>query len=398
MDCIQKDKYITHQLIPYLGNKRKLLPLIIKAIQKTGLDNGTFYDVFTGSTVVARLAKSLGYKVIANDWEPYSYYTGVAYLKNNHEPAFSSFDGLSNAISRLNNLQPVHGYIAAHYCPKDDENYDPEIERMFYTQENGRRIDAIREEIAAWYENGLIDRNEEAVLLASLIYQSAYCSNTSGVFKGFHRGWGGATKTAWYRIRSKLTLSPPVFIDNRAENIIYQADASTLIDDVICDIAYLDPPYNQHQYGANYHLLNTIALWDKPKVNPKISQGSERDKSAIRKDWRTDRRSLYCYKSSAENAFNELVSNIKAKYLLVSYSTDGIIGFDNLLEILSNRGELSVVTEKYKRYRVSSQRPSHKSHNVEFIVIVDTEKRSNQSNIQMVKHSLDAEHINTLGH
>lgn len=389
-------KYITHQLIPYLGNKRKLLSLIQKAISFTGVKNGTFFDAFTGSTVVARFAKSLGFRVIANDWEPYSYYTGVACIGNNKPPEFSAFGGLDNAIERLNALEPVRGYIATHYCPEDDENYDPETERMFYTQRNGRIIDAIREEIAIWKSGGLIDDNEEAVILSPLIFQAAYCSNTSGVFKGFHRGWGGATKTAWYRIRSTLSLKPPMFFDNGYENLVCQADASDLLDDIECDIAYLDPPYNQHQYGANYHLLNTIAIWDKPSVASRISKDI-RDKAAIRKDWQTERRSLYCYKSTAAESFAELISKLKAKYILLSYSTDGIIKFDDLLTILSDRGEISVVTERYKRYRVSSQRPSMKSHNLEFVVVVDTNKSANPGNIQKIKQFIYTEHINNKG-
>ena len=386
--------YILDQLIPYIGNKRKLTPLIRHAIEVTGVKSGTFYDAFAGSTVASRLAKVLGYRVIANDWEPYSYYIGLTYIQNNKPPEFHALGGLENAVGTLNSLNPVRGYIAGHYCPEDDEKYDPDSERMFYTQENGRRIDAIRVQIAAWKSEGKISENEEAVLLAPLIFQSAYCSNTSGVFKGFHRGWGGATKTAWYRIRSTLTLKPPVFWNNEQENLVFKEDANTLASEIECDIAYLDPPYNQHQYGANYHLLNTVALWDKPKIEPRFkSRDEENGKSAIRKDWRTERRSLYCYKKSAYNAFSELVEKTKARFILVSYSTDGIISFDDLLEILADKGRLSVVTQRYKRYRVSSQRPSYKSHNVEFIVIVDTNKRSDKSNIEKVKQSIDDEHI-----
>ncbi|HET6456187.1 MAG TPA: DNA adenine methylase, partial [Armatimonadota bacterium] len=169
------------------------------------------------------------------------------------------------------------------------------------------------------------------------------------------------------------------------------------LDRVTCDIAYLDPPYNQHQYGANYHLLNTVALWDKPPISPRFEARQKGNgKAAIRQDWVTHRRSRYCYRSSAANAFRELVNGTKARFILVSYSTDGIIAFDDLLEILAGRGELSVVTQRYKRYRVSSQRPSAKSHNVEFVAIVDTSKDGNQANIEKVKQKVYAEHITTM--
>jgi len=390
-------RYIIDQLIPYIGNKRKLISLIRAAIEATGVRGGTFYDAFAGGTVVSRLAKTLGYRVIANDWEPYSYYISLAYIKSNRPPEFRALGGFDNAINTLNQLEPVRGYIARHYCPEDDETYDPDSERMFYTQENGRRIDAIREQIASWKTSGTICEDEETALLAPLIFQAAYCSNTSGVFKGFHRGWGGATKTAWYRIRSALTLEAPVFWDNGCENLVYEEDVNSLLDEIECDIAYLDPPYNQHQYGANYHLLNTVALWDKPRIGSRFeARHADNGKSAIRKDWRSERRSLYCYRNSAPAAFSQLVAGIKARFILVSYSTDGIIPFDDLLGILADRGELSVVTQRYKRYRVSSQRPSPKSHNVEFVVIVDTGRNANRSNVQKVKEQVYAEHINTM--
>lgn len=386
--------YVSDQLLPYIGNKRKLLHLIHMAIESTGVDGGTFYDAFSGSTVVARLAKTLGYRVLANDWEPYSSYIARACIQNNRPPEFRSLGGLDCAIDMLNGLTPVRGYIAQHYCPRDDERYDADSERMFYTQENGRRIDAIREKIWEWRESDMIDENEEAVLLAPLIYQSAYCSNTSGVFKGFHRGWGGATKTAWYRIRSTLTLKPPLFCDNGMDNLVFREDAEALLDRINCDIAYLDPPYNQHQYGANYHLLNTIALWDKPPISPIfVARQLGSGKAAIRDDWRIERRSHYCYRKSAGEAFHRLVSGLNARFILVSYSTDGLIPLDDLLSMLSERGRLSVVTQRYKRYRVSSQRPSAESHNVEFIAIVNTSKDRNIQDIQKVKDQVSAEHI-----
>ena len=372
--------YLTDQLIPYIGNKRKLLPLIRQAIELTGRKSGTFVDLFAGSGVVSRLAKTMGFGVIANDWEPYSEIINKAYIATNVPPAFLRLGGMENAFASLNALPGERGYIAKHYCPSDDENYDTASERMFYTQQNGRRIDAIREQIARWREGGEIDSVEESILLAPLIYQASYCSNTSGVFKGFHNGWGGATKTAWYRIRGFLTLRPPVLFDNGVENLVTREDASALAGEIDCDIAYIDPPYNQHQYGSNYHLLNTVALWDKPPIAEFISDNGARDKAAIRPDWRL-RRSPYCYKSTALEAFEGLVSRLRAKHVLVSYSTDGIIEAGELLKSLAQRGSLSVVRRRYKRYRVSSQRPSPRSHTVEFVAIVDTSRPCGQDDV-----------------
>lgn len=392
--------YLTDQLIPYIGNKRKLLPLIRQAIE-IALDQGSvrgttlrdggsagspceaavFCDLFAGSGVVSRLAKTMGFRVIANDWEPYSEFINKAYIATNSPPLFAGLGGMENAFAALNSLPGERGYIATHYCPADDENYDTERERMFFTQQNGRRIDAMREQIAAWRRSGAIDPTEEAVLLAPLIYQVSYCSNTSGVFKGFHKGWGGSTRTAWYRIRSFLTVRPPAFFDNGLENTVTREDALHLAGRIECDIAYIDPPYNQHQYGANYHLLNTVALWDKPPISRFISGNGARDKAAIRNDWRTLRRSPYCYKSTALEAFRELLGRVRARCVLVSYSTDGIIDAGELLRSLAECGSLRVVRRHYKRYRVSSQRPSPRPHTVEFVAIVDTNRPCSQDEL-----------------
>ncbi|MHB1458792.1 MAG: DNA adenine methylase, partial [Armatimonadota bacterium] len=109
MNYLEQESYITDQLIPYLGNKRKLLPLIKKAITATGVKSGSFIDLFAGSTVVSRMAKSLGYRVISNDWEPYSYYTSIAYIKSNDSPLFRELGDLEHAIDLLNNMTPVKG-------------------------------------------------------------------------------------------------------------------------------------------------------------------------------------------------------------------------------------------------------------------------------------------------
>lgn len=370
--CDLRHPYLTHQLIPYIGSKRKLLPLIAEAIAVTGRTSGVFLDLFSGSGAVSRLAKLAGYRVISNDWEPYTQIINRAFIEANSAPRFARLGGMESAFAFLNSLEGVKGYIATHYCPEDDENYDVGRERMFYTQRNGRRIDAVREQIALWVAEGAVDPLEEAVLLSPLIYQAAYCSNTSGVFKGFHNGWGGATRTAWYRIRSLLTLTPPIFHDNGAANTVIREDARDAADAFECDIAYLDPPYNQHQYGANYHLLNTVALWDKPPINPRISDDGTRDKAAIREDWRALRRSEYCYRSTALAAFSDLVGRLRAAHILVSYSTDGIIPAPDLLGALGECGRLTVLPRRYKRYRVSRQRPSPRPSTVEFVAVVDT--------------------------
>ncbi len=375
------DEYLFSQLIPYIGNKRNLLGLINQAIELTGVRNGVFADLFAGSSVVARLAKMLGFAVISNDWEPYSEAIARCWIECNQAPEFSALGGMQQALETLNSLEPLEGYVATHLCPRDDDNPDVETERMFFTHSNGMRIDSIREKVLEWETSGLISIDEKAVLLAPLIYAVSYTSNTSGVFKGFHRGWGGATKTAHYRILSDLELKAPIFLDNGQQNEVYCMDASALAlqmseEKKRVDIAYIDPPYNQHPYGSNYHVLNTVTLWDKPEINPVIT---DQEKSAIRKDWRTLRRSAYHRAKAALEEYGTLLDNLDARFILTSYSTDGVMPLKELLACAAERGRLEIVVSPYKRYRVSTQRMSDKPMNVEFVLVVDTADKGSAS-------------------
>ncbi len=387
--AVRTTEYLYHQLIPYIGNKRKLLPLIAEAIRQTGLKHGSFLDIFAGSGAVSRLAKTLGFTVVSNDWEPYAYELNKAYIDCNTPPKFAKLGGVDRVFETLNTLPPVEGYMAEYYCPMDDNNPNPDEERMFYTRDNGMKIDAMREKIAEWEADGVLTEEERAFLLASFVYAASYVSNTSGVFKGFHRGWGGDTRTALYRILSRFKLNPPVTYDNGLRNATYKEDAQKIAGQVRAEIAYLDPPYNQHPYGSNYHLLNTIVLWDKPKINRSIRINDKVvNESAIRTDWRRERRSLYNYKATAEEAFRKLVHTLDTHFILVSYSSDGIIPVDRLVERLAERGAVSVVKKRYKRYRVSSQRYSHRAHNLEYVLSVDCHRENHKATTEQILGSI----------
>ena len=369
------EEYVFSQLIPYIGNKRKLLDIIHQAIKLTNIENGTFVDLFSGSSVVSRFAKKLGFRVLSNDWEPYSEQIAIGTVVLNEMPKFENFGGIEKVFDLLNNVVPVEDYVTKHLCPTDDEKLDHEKDRLFFMRKNGMKIDAMRELISKWVEEHKISQNEFSYLMASLLYSVSYVSNTSGVFKGFHRGWGGSNGTAQYRICSDISLKPPILFNNNQDNISIREDAGVLVNRLteilgkIPDIIYLDPPYNQHPYGSNYHVLNSITLWDKPDFPEKITRGT---KSAIRLDWRTKRKSAYNSRPKAVQEFQELIDNISSKFILTSYSTEGNIPLNEMMKILGSKGTLRVVKREYVRYRVSPTRLSPKPRNVEFVVITDT--------------------------
>jgi adenine-specific DNA-methyltransferase len=402
--------YLSQQIIAYIGNKRRLLPLLHKAIMKCfpNISGGlTFLDMFAGSGAVSRFAKYLGFKVYSNDWEYFTYVINKAYLEvddKDLKDMFQEQGGISCMIEHLNNLpdpdEDKH-YIAKYYSPStlEIENLDFKKERMFYTRKNGLIIDKIRNKIEEIYPEEDISEKpeklrEKHLLIALLLYEAATHTNTSGVFKAYHKGFGGHNRDALARILAPIELKMPVLISSVHRAEVFKEDAaklivSQLISDCELDMVYLDPPYNQHQYGSNYHLLNTISLWDKPAVNNEFNKsGSLSEKAAIRKDW-TRTRSVYCYRYKATNAFYDLLKNIKSRHILISYSTEGIIPFVEMRKMCSEKGKISLVTDEYIKYRGGKQSIRRLNRNIEFVMMVDTSGRTTGHSLVKLNNTLD---------
>ena len=156
------------------------------------------------------------------------------------------------------------------------------------------------------------------------------------------------------------------------------------------DIVYLDPPYNQHPYGSNYHVLNTVTLADQPPVNARVHvAGKAVNKAAIRTDWRTQRRSPFNSTRTAVGALADLVTAIESHWIIMSYSTDGNIPVRDVLATLAQRGKLRVFTHKYKRYRVSTPRMSAKPHNIELLAVVDTSRRGVMGEVDGIAQAIE---------
>lgn len=380
--------YLSRQIIAYIGNKRRLLPLIGDAMDRffgPSSDGALFYDLFAGSGVVSRLARLRGFRVVANDWEPYSRVLSSAWLSNTPtgaEALFAPFGGMRKVLHRLNTLPSLpseQGYIAHYYSAgtPDPDKADWKSHRLFYTLENGQRIDRIR----AFIDNGFPpdpnnpdQQKRRDLLIGLLLYEAATHVNTSGVFKAFHRGFGGHGKDALKRILGPIELEEPVLVDSPWPSGVLcrdAADAAAELSENEADLVYLDPPYNQHQYGSNYHLLNTIALWDSPPAAlDRNSRGELLRKGGIRGDWiRT--RSPYCSRSGAEKALEDLLRQIRARRILLSYSSDGIIPFDTLRDICRRKGRLSLHTGEYVTYRGGRQSATRRISNIEFLLVIE---------------------------
>ena len=415
---VGKIDYLSRQIIPYIGNKRSLLPLIHRAIVHVfpgGIGGRKFLDPFAGSGVVSRFAKYLGFEVFCNDWELYSYLSCFAFLKINPadlDNMYAEWGGIDGVLQHMNSLPPVgadYEFIARYYSPKNDAQADYRRERLFYTRENGCTIDKIRGEIERLYPfpikpvsiNGAYAGSalsehgayrEKALLLALLIHGAATHTNTSGVFKAYHKGFGGFSGDALSRILKTIVLRRPQLWESNQPQHVCMMDATQLLEHLgnrEFDIAYLDPPYNQHQYGSNYHLLNTIALWDGLSPGDRETGG----KAGIRKDWVLTR-SDYCYRNTAYGAFGTLLNKLKARYIFISYSTEGIISFDMLIKLCASCGKVKLFTDEYIKYRGGRQSIHRLNHNVEFLILIDTAGHTVQSDLQAIDERVTERKLN----
>lgn len=353
--------FLKEQIITYLGNKRSLLGLIDEAISDIKADMKhdkiSFADVFSGSGVVSRLAKKHAKMIFANDLESYSRIINECYLSNFTSELELGILKFHSTLSKINELKA--GFITELYAPKDDENIK-RAERVFFTRKNAMFIDTMRDEISK------LPRVFQKFFIAPLIYEASVHNNTGGVFKGFYKGkngigkFGGEKANALGRIKGEIRLKMPVFSNFSCDFSVSQKDAADFAKDCErVDIAYFDPPYNQHPYGSNYFMLNLIAQYKKPKDISKVS--------GIPKEWN---KSVYNKKAKAKESFFELLASFKAKYLLISFNNEGYISRADFEAFGAKIGKLNVIEQKYNAYRASRNLSSRSIHTTEYLYII----------------------------
>ena len=362
----ENKEFLTTQIITYLGNKRSLIANIEKEIseisQKLGKDKMICADVFSGSGIVARMLKKHSKELIVNDLENYSVMINSCYLTNKKDFSKEKYNEIKAKIENLCDKEKVFGIIAKNYAPQDDANILPG-ERVFYTHENAVLIDTYRKLI----DDVICEEELKKFFLAPLITEASVHVNTSGVFKGFYKdkntglGCFGATgKNALSRIFGKIELKEPVFSNFESDLAIYQKDAVELSRELKnLDIAYLDPPYNQHPYGSNYFMLNLIL---KNKIDVDISKVS-----GITQDWnRSDFNKPY----SSLKAMEEIIKNLDTKFAIVSYNSEGFIGFEEMIEMLKKYGKVKTVEIKYNTFRGSRNLKNRDVHVSEYLFVL----------------------------
>mgnify|MGYP000983347895 FL=1 len=345
----------------YIGSKLSLLEFLEDSINKVVDKNcDTFCDLFAGTGIVGSYFKKKGYKIIANDIQYYSYVLNRHYIGNHKELNFSKLTkeipNLKNieiknrkdfVCDYLSNLKGVKGFIYKNYCFGGTK--DMAEPRQYFSDENGMRCDAIRQKIENWKKQNLISDDEYYFLITSLVESIDKYANTASVYGAFLKN---LKRTA----QNNLILKPAELIINDQEHMVFNADINEVAKKVNGDILYLDPPYNHRQYATNYHLLETIAKYDNPKIHGKTGL-RDYDKQ----------KSLYCSRTQVKKAFKDLILKAKAKYIFLSYNNEGLMTLDDIKEIMSLRGKYGHFTKEYSRFRAD------KSENRNYIANKTTE-------------------------
>jgi adenine-specific DNA-methyltransferase len=327
----------------YIGSKNKLSNFLFESITSvTGdLANQTFCDLFAGTGIVGRTFKPHVGKVIANDVEFYSYVLNRHYIQNTKTLEAETF------LKQLNTLQGKKGFIFQNYAEGGSEG------RIYFTAENGQKIDAIRQQIETWNKISEISEDTYYFLLASLLESADKVANTASVY-------GAYLKKIKKSAAKKLVIKPALFTETETSHEVFQEDANVLIKKISGDILYMDPPYNARQYGANYHLLNTIAKYD--TFVPK-------GKTGLRDYYKSD----YCKKGEVLKSFTELLEIANFNYIFLSYNNEGLMSEEEVRNAMKQFGNHSLATTKYQRFKADkTENRNHKAtETVEFLHILE---------------------------
>ena len=344
----------------YIGSKLSLLDFLYKSINSV-IDKNcyTFCDLFAGTGIVGRYFKSKNFSIISNDIQYYSYVMNKHYIENHK---YLYFKNLNDEIEDLkcadikekylivceylNNIHYKEGFIYNNYSLGGTKN--KEYQRIYFSDENALKCDAIRMKIEEWFQNNKINENEYYFLLTSLLENIDKCANTASVYGAFLKNM---KKTAL----KTFNYYPANFFINDIEHKVYNKDANELIETIDTDILYIDPPYNRRQYSDNYHMLETIAKYDNPEIKGKTGLRNDRIKS------------LYCSKNDVYNIFEDLINKAKSKYIFVSYNNEGLLSLEDIKTIMSNKGKYGVFVKEYNRFKADSKRNNSASSTFEYL-------------------------------
>ncbi len=305
----------------YLGSKARVVDDIMCIIGTPNDDHFRFIDSFCGTGVVASAAADYGWQILINDFMVNAALMSESRLLANSDVSFAEFGGYVEAVSVLNQLPGKEGFITREYSPRSLDLVG--IERRYFTEINAKKIDATTEAVHQWRQDGKINDKEFALLISDIILATNSVANIAGTYGCFMSKWTNTAQISFH-------LNPRPL---REKPVNYEVMCEDVFDVPSCenDIVYLDPPYTKRQYASYYHIQETIAQGDCPKVEGVCGL----------RPW-DDHSSVFCYKKKALDSLISLMSEQNAEVVYLSYSDEGHIDLDELKHRLDAIGETTV--------------------------------------------------------
>ena len=308
-------------MIKYLGSKRTLVPTILNVVSLLP-DVLSVFDLFSGTSRVGHALKRRGYQVVANDHNTFASTLARCYIQSDAEDVLEDARKL---VREFNALKGEPGYFTETFC----------IKSRFFQPGNGERVDAIREAIS---RKGLAPELE-AVLLTSLMEAADRVDSTTGLQMAFLKKWAA-------RSFNDLELRVPQVLPRakygKGQALCLDALEAARLSEA--DVAYVDPPYNQHSYLANYHIWESLIRWDKPEV-----YGIACKRIDVR-----ERKSAFNSRLQIVEALQRVLSALRARFLVVSFNNEGYVSREEMEGMLSSlwggRGKVATIEMDYKRY------------------------------------------------
>ena len=320
----------------YIGNKCRLIGFIEDCLKdfKVEYKNVKVYDLFSGTGSVSEFFLKNNCKVLSCDNMNYAIAEQYRRLFFREEPEFNEikeligYEKLDDILKYLNSLEGKKGYFFDNFCEEG------EYKRKFFSTSNAKKIDAIRNKIDEWKD--ILPSDKYNFLVGILMNSADFVSNTAGTYGAYLKIWRGMAL-------KEMKLEKPEFIHS-GEIKMYTCDVINFVENQDkADIVYLDPPYNTRQYPAYFSVLESIVVNDYQKLNGKTGLRNYENQ-----------KSKFSIKKYVKEEFIELIDSIKSNYIVMSYSTEGILDSDFIMETLNKKGRTKMYNTLYRRFKTNS--------------------------------------------